>query len=112
MHDLQQDAVMMNGTNRVIADISTMIDKLAMRLAKLKYQVEQKVDIAVNAGYVSVSPDGDATEVTAVPGKPVAVCNALDSLITRARGSSVFRPNREPRCPSPTSSRISLNSPS
>ncbi len=80
-----QDAVMMNGTNRVIAGIAAVIDKLALRLAKLEYQVEQKVDIAVNAGYVSVSPDGDATEVTCVPGKPAAVYNALDSLITKAR---------------------------
>lgn len=80
-----QDAVMMNGTNRVIAAVAAVVDDLAEKLARLEYVVEQKVDIAVNANFVSVSPDGDATEVIAVPGKPVAVYNELDSFITRAR---------------------------
>lgn len=80
-----QDAVMMNGTNRVVAAIAAAVEDLAAKLAKIEYLVEQKVDIAVNAGFVSVSPDGDATEITAVPGKPVSVYNELYTFITKAR---------------------------
>lgn len=80
-----QDAVMMNGMNRVVAAVAAVVDDLVAKLARLEYVVEQKVDIAVNSGFVRVSPDGDATEVIGVPGKPAAVYNELDSFITKAR---------------------------
>lgn len=80
-----QDAVMMNGTNRVIASIASVLDSLGENLAKIEFMVEQQVDKAVNAGYVQVEPDGNATEIAAVPGKSNTVSVQLQALIDKAR---------------------------
>ncbi|WP_433179933.1 hypothetical protein [Actinoallomurus sp. CA-150999] len=80
-----QDAVMMNGTNRAIVSIAGVLDRLAERLAKTEYLVEQQVDKGVNAGYVQVEPDGKATEIATVPGTPTSVYLQLQALIDKAR---------------------------